>query len=125
MNEQNELNKVLECLEQAQNVLVLMEHPKENLLDFFCTMYKAQDNNTEATRILQRVYASDKAKYNKEQASNTSHLKVALAICKENVLDYIFMTDNKCITTDFVTYAQSILNATRTAYNFINKEIHQ
>lgn len=111
------LARLQKHLQESANVLSLMEAPKECIFDFLRDMHKAQEHNTEATRIL---HALRQANTNKGQKAN---IQKALSLCSDNVFCFAFMDSAKCPIQTFLQYAKRVTDNTKKALQYITNEM--
>lgn len=111
------LERLQKHLQESTKVLALMAAPKERLFDFLRDMHKAEEHNTEATRIL---HALRQANTTKGQKAN---IQKAHTLCSDNVFLYAFMDSAKCPVQTFLQYAKRVTNNTAKALQYITNEI--
>lgn len=111
------LERLQKHLQESAKVLALMAAPKERLFDFLRDMHKAEEHNTEATRIL---HALRQANTTKGQKAN---IQKAHTLCSDNVFLYAFMDSAKCPVQMFLQYAKRVTDNTAKALQYITYEI--
>lgn len=111
------LERLQKHLQESAKVLALMAAPKERLFDFLRDMHKAEEHNTEATRIL---HALRQANTTKGQKAN---IQKAHTLCSDNVFLYAFMDSAKCPVQMFLQYAKRVTDNTAKAMQYITYEI--
>lgn len=111
------LARLQKHLQESANVLSLMEAPKECIFDFLRDMHKAQEHNTEATRIL---HALRQANTNKGHKAN---IQKAHSLCSDNVFCFAFMDSAKCPIQTFLQYAKRVTDNTKKALQYITNEM--
>lgn len=104
-------------LQESANVLSLMAEPQKHLFNFLRDMHKAQEHNTEATRIL---HALRQANTNKGQKAN---IQKAHSLCSDNVFCFAFMDSAKCPIQTFLQYAKRVTDNTKKALQYITNEM--
>lgn len=111
------LSRLQKHLQESTKVLALMAAPQERIFDFLRDMHKAQEHNTEATRIL---HALRQANTTKGQRAN---IQKAHSLCSDNVFCFAFMDSAKCPIQTFLQYAKRVTDNTKKALQYITNEI--
>lgn len=111
------LERLQKHLQECTKVLALIASPKERLFDFLRDMHKAEEHNTEATRILHALRQANTAKGQK------SNIQKAHTLCSDNVFLYASMDSAKCPVQTFLQYAKRVTNNTAKALQYITNEI--
>lgn len=111
------LERLQKHLQECTKVLALMAAPKERLFDFLRDMHKAEEHNTEATRILHALRQANTAKGQK------ANIQKAHTLCSDNVFLYASMDSAKCPVQTFLQYAKRVTNNTAKALQYITNEI--
>lgn len=111
------LSRLQKHLQESTKVLALMAEPQKHLFNFLRDMHKAQEHNTEATRIL---HALRQANTNKGHKAN---IQKAHSLCSDNVFCFAFMDSAKCPIQTFLQYAKRVTDNTKKALQYITNEI--
>lgn len=111
------LSRLQKHLQESTKVLALMAEPQKHLFNFLRDMHKAQEHNTEATRIL---HALRQANTNKGQKAN---IQKAHSLCSDNVFCFAFMDSAKCPIQTFLQYAKRVTDNTKKALQYITNEM--
>lgn len=111
------LARLQKHLQESTKVLALMAEPQKHLFNFLRDMHKAQEHNTEATRIL---HALRQANTNKGHKAN---IKKAHSLCSDNVFCFAFMDSAKCPIQTFLQYAKRVTDNTKKALQYITNEM--
>lgn len=111
------LARLQKHLQESTKVLALMAEPQKHLFNFLRDMHKAQEHNTEATRIL---HALRQANTNKGQKAN---IQKAHSLCSDNVFCFAFMDSAKCPIQTFLQYAKRVTDNTKKALQYITNEM--
>lgn len=113
------LARLQKHLQESANVLSLMEAPKECIFDFLRDMHKAQEHNTEATRILHALRQANTTK------GHRANVQKAHSLCSDNVFCFAFMDSAKCPVQTFLQYAKRVTDNTKKALQYITNEIQE
>lgn len=111
------LARLQKHLQESTKVLALMAEPQKHLFNFLRDMHKAQEHNTEATRIL---HALRQANTNKGHKAN---IQKAHSLCSDNVFCFAFMDSAKCPIQTFLQYAKRVTDNTKKALQYITNEM--
>lgn len=111
------LARLQKHLQESTKVLALMAEPQKHLFNFLRDMHKAQEHNTEATRIL---HALRQANTTKGQKAN---IQKAHSLCSDNVFCFAFMDSAKCPIQTFLQYAKRVTDNTKKALHYITNEM--
>ncbi len=113
----NALARLQKHLQESTKVLALMATPQERLFDFLRDMHKAEEHNTEATRILHALRQAGTAK------SQKANIQKAHSLCSDNVFCYALMDSAKCPVQTFLQYTKRVTDNTAKALQYITNEI--
>lgn len=111
------LSRLQKHLQECANVLSLMAEPQKHLFNFLRDMHKAQEHNTEATRILHALRQANTTK------GHRANIQKAHSLCSDNVFCFAFMDSAKCPIQTFLQYAKRVTDNTKKALQYITNEI--
>lgn len=115
----NALARLKKHLQESTKVLALMATPQERLFDFLRDMHKAEEHNTEATRILHRLKAAATT------TANKGNVQKAHSLLAKNVLLFAFMADKKTPIRDFLHNVCEVSQNTKKVLFYLTKEIER
>lgn len=111
------LSRLQKHLQESTKVLALMATPQERIFDFLRDMHKAQEHNTEATRILHALRQANTTK------GHRANIQKAHSLCSDNVFCFAFMDSAKCPIQTFLQYAKRVTDNTKKALQYITNEM--
>lgn len=111
------LSRLQKHLQESTKVLALMAEPQKHLFNFLRDMHKAQEHNTEATRILHALRQANTTK------GHRANIQKAHSLCSDNVFCFAFMDSAKCPIQTFLQYAKRVTDNTKKALHYITNEM--